>query len=387
TALLLSQAEKPPQVVLLTSPEPGEGKTVTTLNLGIALAQNGDSVLLIDGDMRQGRCHTRLGLRNNKGLSNVLTGSLSLEQSIQRTSLNGLSLLSRGNLPPNPTELLGSSKMREILQELRQRFKFILIDSPPVLAVSDAAVLSTISDGIVLVFDGQKTSTPSAQKTLERLSMLRAPLLGVVLNGVNLDNPHYSYYRTYSSYYVYEPNGDQASTNGKNRDAAVQKFDTLSKIAQFWSAKGPLQAKDRPKTTADSKSLKDHSTNNCENTSGVGSEGVIDEADILEPVSTSPTIEKAPSSAENPTAPLSEESCNRLIEALTIAIGPAAPLVVREQIAALGESWAAFPKRRLEELVGLISQEILNEETRNRFRQKMSKEIRSMKESPNNIRA
>jgi polysaccharide biosynthesis transport protein len=201
TSLLLSQAEKPPQVILLTSPLPGDGKTVTTLNLAIALARDGHSVLLIDADMRMGCCHNRLGLKNNRGLSNVLTGRLSLEAGIQETPVSGLSLLSRGVPPPNPSELLGSQKMKDILKELRCQFDFILIDSTPVIAISDAAILSVITDGVLLVFDSQKTSTACAQKAVEFLDRVRAHLLGVVLNAVNPDNPDYLYYRTYSQAY------------------------------------------------------------------------------------------------------------------------------------------------------------------------------------------
>jgi succinoglycan biosynthesis transport protein ExoP len=197
TALLFSQPEKPPQVILLTSPSPGEGKTVTTLNLAIALAQDGHNVLVIDGDLRKGTCHSRLGITNHRGLSNVLTGNLTLEEAVRATSINRLSLLSRGVRSPNPTDLLGSQKMRQILNELRKSFSFILIDSPPAIAVSDAAVLSVISDGVLLVFHGEKTTTASARQTMERLDAVRAPFLGVVLNSVNLGNPEYAYYRYY----------------------------------------------------------------------------------------------------------------------------------------------------------------------------------------------
>ena len=201
TSLLLSQAEKPPQVILLTSPLPGDGKTVTSLNLAIALARDGHSVLLIDADMRMGCCHNRLGLANNRGLSNILTGRLTLEAGIQETPVSGLSLLSRGVPPPNPSELLGSRKMKDILKELRCQFDFILIDSTPVIAISDAAILSVITDGVLLVFDSQKTSTACAQKAVEFLDRVRAHLLGVVLNAVNPDNPDYLYYRTYTKAY------------------------------------------------------------------------------------------------------------------------------------------------------------------------------------------
>ena len=197
TALLFSRSEKPPQVVLLTSPSPGEGKTVNTLNLAIALAQDGHSVLVIDADLRKGSCHARLGITNHNGLSNVLTGNLPLDEAVRPTCVSGLSLLSRGIRPPNPTDLLGSSKMRQMLSKLRASFNFILIDSPPAIAVSDAAVLSVLCDGVILVLHGKKTTKASARQAMERLDAIHAPFLGVILNGIDLGNPEYAYYRCY----------------------------------------------------------------------------------------------------------------------------------------------------------------------------------------------
>src|SRR5207253_1507144 len=129
TALLLSQPEATRKVILLTSPSPGEGKTATTLNLGIALAQDSFKVLIIDADLRRGNCHSRLGIRNHRGLSNLLAGNVPIEEVIQRTSIAGLFVLTRGACPPNPTELLRMRKMKEILTGLGGSFDFILIDS------------------------------------------------------------------------------------------------------------------------------------------------------------------------------------------------------------------------------------------------------------------
>src|SRR5262249_44169323 len=116
TALLLSQAEQPLQVILLTSANPGEGKTVTILNLGITLAQSGRRVIIVDADLRQGNCHILLGLQDHHGLTDVLGGGLSLEECVQETAVAGLSFLSRGAAPPNPADLLDSSRMKETLQ-------------------------------------------------------------------------------------------------------------------------------------------------------------------------------------------------------------------------------------------------------------------------------
>jgi capsular exopolysaccharide synthesis family protein len=197
TALLLSQAERPPKVILVTSPCPGDGKTVTTLNLGIALAQSGKKVLAIDGDLRKGRCHHLLHMRNDGGLTNVLTGHLDIKESIQETSIDNFYLLPRGALPPNPADLLMAQKMRDTLKELRDSFDFIVIDSPPVIAVSDAAVLSAICDGVALVFNGQTTTSASARHALERLDRIGARILGVILNGIDIRYPDYVDYRSY----------------------------------------------------------------------------------------------------------------------------------------------------------------------------------------------
>ena len=202
TALMLSQAERPPKVILLTSPCPNEGKTVTTLNLGIALAQSGKKVLAIDADLRKGRCHQLLHLRNHGGLADVLAGHLDVKRGIQKTAINDFYLLPRGTLPPNPADLLMSQRMRDVLNELRSSFDFILFDSPPIIAVSDAAVLSAVCDGVVLVFNGQKTTSPSARRALERLDKVGARMLGVILNGIDIRDPEYFDYRSYypSSY-------------------------------------------------------------------------------------------------------------------------------------------------------------------------------------------
>ncbi len=382
TSLLFSQAEKPPQIILLTSAAPGEGKTTTTLNLSIALAREGHSVLVVDADMRKGLCHSRLGLRNNRGLSNVLTGRLSLEEGIQATSVNGLSFLSRGTIPPNPTELLGSTKMKEILEKLRQTFNFIFIDSPPVVVVSDAAVISVLSDGVLLVIDGQKTSRPSAQKAVERLDVVHARLLGVILNGVNLDDPNYSYYRSYASYYDVKPDeNDKYEANDKEPNQAVHRHNNLSKMAHVWSTKERLQAKDPLKPEApDRMKSSEPAMSNPQCAPGVESAGEkIVEAIVSEQESTGRKIVEKPSWEDSSLARIPQESLNRLTEALTKAVGPVAPLIVRAQIDTLGESQVAFPEGRISELLKSIQSEITHDELK-LFQANLPEEFRN----PNN---
>jgi polysaccharide biosynthesis transport protein len=201
TALLLGQAERPPQVILLTSAQPGEGKTTITLNLAITLAQSGRTVIVVDADLRRGNCHLPLGMQNRYGLTQILADSLPLEEGVQPTAVAGFSLLSRGSIPPNPTDLLGSSKMKGVLTTLRERFDYVLIDTPPALAISDAAVLSVLCDGVLLVLRNQSTTTDSAQRVIERLQAVGARILGAVLNGINVRDPDYADYRHYYSSY------------------------------------------------------------------------------------------------------------------------------------------------------------------------------------------
>jgi capsular exopolysaccharide synthesis family protein len=146
TVLLLGQAESSPRVILVTSAHPGEGKTTITLNLGISLAQSGRSVVVVDADLRQGNCHAHLAMQNRYGLTQFLNDSLPLDVCVQSTNVAGFSIMSRGGVPPNPTDLLGSDRMQELLEALRQGFDFVLIDTPPSLAISDAAVLSVLCD-------------------------------------------------------------------------------------------------------------------------------------------------------------------------------------------------------------------------------------------------
>jgi succinoglycan biosynthesis transport protein ExoP len=367
TSLLLSQADKPPQVILLTSPSPGEGKTVTSLNLAIALVRDGHTVLLVDADMREGRCHDQLGLTNHRGLSNVLTGGLSLDEGIQGTPISGLSLLSRGVPPPNPSELLGSRKMKEILKDLRQRFEFILIDSPPVIAISDAAILSVITDGVILVFDGQRTSTGSAQKAVERLDTVRARFLGVVLNGVNLHDPYYAYYRAYSHYYHQDSNenGDRNTLRAKTKAGEMK--NRLARSIRHYFHKG----------------FHPEVQGNGENARQDRAEDWVTRLDNKSPSETKgdarlPTAGSGPMPSGKLAGTVSQAFLSRLMDLFMESVGPIAPLIVRDHIGLLGESPDAFPTARVEELVKSIEPEILHPEIKLRFQKKIAEEIRNL---------
>jgi capsular exopolysaccharide synthesis family protein len=203
TALLLSRAGAPPKVTLVTSAVAGEGKTVTAVNTAAMLAQLGASVLLIDADMRRPRCHRVLDLDNHLGLTEVLTGVRDLQDLIRPTTVANLYVLSSGSVPPNATELLGSSKMLEVVTALQQIYDYIVIDSPPVMPVSDAVLLSTIVDGVVLVTNASRTPKQQVKAARVRLEYARAKIFGTVLNRVKVHHSEYQYYY-HQGYYTPE---------------------------------------------------------------------------------------------------------------------------------------------------------------------------------------
>jgi polysaccharide biosynthesis transport protein len=185
TALLLSRSERPPKNILFSSAMPGEGKSVTAVNTAIAFAHLMDRVLLIDADLRRPRCHVLLDQEERPGLTEVLAGFSELEDVVRPTPIKGLYFLGAGATPPNPSELLGSQKMREVLASLGNSFKHVLIDSAPILPVSDTVVLSTMVDGVVIV-SGVRTAKKFVRDACARLfGVGSSKILGVVLNNVN----------------------------------------------------------------------------------------------------------------------------------------------------------------------------------------------------------
>jgi succinoglycan biosynthesis transport protein ExoP len=202
TALLLSQAERPPRTILITSSQPKEGKTATAINMATTLACNGGPILLIDGDLRNGRCHRLLGLQNGQGLTDVLTGNGAASELIKKTPTPNLFLLPRGNTPPNPAQLFASQKLGQMLASLAADFSFIIVDSAPLLPISDSVVLATKVDGVVLVARGPELSRHVARQACDRLASVRANVFGVVLNGLDIRSPEYKDYKnSFVSYY------------------------------------------------------------------------------------------------------------------------------------------------------------------------------------------
>ena len=202
TSLLLTSVGAPPKIILITSALPQEGKTTTSVNTATVLAQKGTRVLLIDADLRRPSIHKALGLGPKSGLSNVLTGGVSLPDAICRSAaMPNLFVLPAGTPPPNPAELLASSQMVEVLAELRQHYDHIVLDTPPTLSVTDAVVLSTRADAVVLVIRCGQTTKPALRRSREILAQVNARVAGVLLNAVDLDSPDYYYYYEYQGKY------------------------------------------------------------------------------------------------------------------------------------------------------------------------------------------
>jgi capsular exopolysaccharide synthesis family protein len=197
TSIFLSRPGEPPQTILFTSGTNAEGKTVTVANTAIMFAQTGLRVLVIDADLRRPSCHKALKVRNGPGLTDFLTGQVELEKMIKPTSIANLFVLNCGSTPPNPTELVGSKKMHDTLADLKNRYDFILIDSPPVMPVSDAVVLSTMVEGVVLVVRAQETRKDLVKAAVSQLGNGQGKILGVVLNRVDIRSADYTGYQYY----------------------------------------------------------------------------------------------------------------------------------------------------------------------------------------------
>lgn len=203
TALLFSQAGHTPKSVVITSAVEGEGKTVTALNVAAAFSQTGGRVLLVDCDLRKPRCHEILDIANHSGLADVLTGQKQLEDVIHQP-MAGLYFLSAGSDCPNPAALLGSGVMRELLVRLCEQYDRVVVDAPPVMPVGDAAILSTMADGVLMIV-GATTSKRVTRQACAKLRRVGANIFGVVLNRINTASPDFYYYNPYTSYYSRKP--------------------------------------------------------------------------------------------------------------------------------------------------------------------------------------
>ena len=203
TSMLLSAAGSPPKTVLVTSGQPGEGKTTTVVNTAISLAQLGASVLIVDCDLRKPSAHKVFGIVHDKGLSTYLSRDIEIDGLITQLQIPNLSLLPCGPIPPNPAELISSERMKNLLRMLSERYDHVLIDSPPLIHVTDPVILSSLVDGVILVVHGGKSTRAVTQRARQELASVGAKVFGVVLNNVDLKRHGYDdyyYYRHYSGY-------------------------------------------------------------------------------------------------------------------------------------------------------------------------------------------
>ncbi|MDP3182429.1 MAG: polysaccharide biosynthesis tyrosine autokinase [Desulfobaccales bacterium] len=211
TSIMLSASGKPPAAIMVSSPNPSEGKTTITSNLALSFALDGSQAVLIDGDLRKPRIHQIFQLDSQPGLTNYLTGSATLEEILRATSIPNLKVITAGARPPNPGKLLNSEIFKELLMQLRQQFLHIIIDTPPILGFSDARLISVLVDGVLLVTKYHSTHKSAGRLAHQLLSQINAPIMGAVLNSVGTHGQAYGgyyyqyHYKYYSRYYADKP--------------------------------------------------------------------------------------------------------------------------------------------------------------------------------------
>ncbi|MFW6147583.1 MAG: GumC family protein [Thermodesulfobacteriota bacterium] len=201
TNIFFSSAESVPHAILITSAGSQEGKTIVSSNLAITMAQIGSQVIILDCDMRKPRVHKVFGITKSQGISNLLTGNGTLKEAISRTGIPHLDVIPCGPIPPNPAEMLGSGRMAMLLKALRKHYAYIIIDSPPSTAVTDAGVISKWVDGVILVVRAGYLSREVIRNGVAQFEAVGSSILGAILNGVNMEKDGYHYYQYYYSYY------------------------------------------------------------------------------------------------------------------------------------------------------------------------------------------
>ena len=193
TNIQYSSFDKDYKLIVITSSEPGEGKSTTSGNLALCLAQDNKKVILIDCDLRKPSLHKKFKISNLVGLSDVIIGKSDLKEAAQKYN-NNLVLLPSGKIPPNPSEMLSSKAMENLLEKLKEDFDYIIIDTPPVQAVTDSQILSTKADGTILVVRSERTKKDSVNNAVNLLKKVNANIIGTVLNGIDASRNKYYYY-------------------------------------------------------------------------------------------------------------------------------------------------------------------------------------------------
>lgn len=199
TNIQFSSVDKDMQTIMITSSGPGEGKSTTAANLAVVMAEGGAETILIDCDQRKPMLHKKFVVSNHIGLSDILVGKSVLEDAVTDTGIESLYLLTAGTKSPNPSGLLASKRMGKFIEELRQKYQYIIIDTPPVIAVTDAQIVSTYADGCILVVASSQADKDAAVKAKQLLEKVNANILGTVLNKVTVNEK--GYYGYYHSYY------------------------------------------------------------------------------------------------------------------------------------------------------------------------------------------
>lgn len=203
TSIVFSSSEqKTIRDILITSACPQEGKSMTAANLAVTFAKNGNSVVLVDADMRKPRLHEIFALKNDNGLSNFLTGQSGIDEIINKTNIEHLHVITCGHIPPNPSELLGTKRMKEFIEKLKAKYDRIILDSPPLMVVTDSVMLSGVIDSTILVINSKKTDKSAIHRSKQLLANAKANILGVILNNVHIDRASY-----YSHYYSHSKEG------------------------------------------------------------------------------------------------------------------------------------------------------------------------------------
>ena len=193
TNIQYSSFDKEYKVIVITSSEPGEGKSTTAGNLALCMAQGDKKVILVDCDLRRPSIHKKFKVSNLAGLSDVIIGKSDLSKVMHRYNKN-LVLLTSGKIPPNPSEMLSSKVMENLLEELKGSFDYIILDTPPVQAVTDSQILSTKADGTILVVRAERTKKESVNNAINLLKKVNANIIGTVLNGIDVSRSKYYYY-------------------------------------------------------------------------------------------------------------------------------------------------------------------------------------------------
>jgi exopolysaccharide transport family protein len=218
TSLLFSSADRPPKIILVTSAGPSEGKTLTSTNLAITMAQAGSRVVIVDCDMRKPKVHKMFGIGRDKGMSSVLVSNeleSMIDEVITHSPIPNLDVIPCGPIPPNPSEIIGSQKMSRIMEKLQEKYDRIIVDSPPITAVTDSTVLAKFVDGVMLVVHAGVTPRQVVKTGLEQIQGVDANVLGAVLNDVDTGKESYYYYQYY--YYYYGEDGEKKHRNRRKK--------------------------------------------------------------------------------------------------------------------------------------------------------------------------